>query len=164
MTTPTIGSISSRLRAIRLGKGLSLRDVEIQSRYAIRAVVLGSYERGDRALTFKKAITIAAFYGVPLTFLIEEPTKISAQSVAPVIDLRRLRQIINDEKQMTHDKSQLRVLVTFISGIVKVRNDWNGEVLSLRGRDLQLLALCVGKTADEIEAILEEEKLLLKIK
>jgi len=147
-----------------MGKGLSLHDVEIQSGHAIRAVVLGSYERGNRALTLKKAITIAAFYGVPLTYLIEEPSRISAQSVAPVIDLRRLRQLINDEKQMTHGKGQLRVLVTFISGIVKLRNDWNGEVLSLRVRDLQLLALCVGKTTDEIREILEEEKLLLKTK
>ena len=164
MTTPTIESISSRLRSIRTAKGLSLSDVELQSHRAIRAVVLGSYERGDRALTLKKAIIIAAFYGVPLTYLIAEPSADTGNSTAPVLDLRRLRQIMADEKRMEQTSMQLRTLITFISGIVKLRNDWNGEVLSLRAADLQLLALAVGISNEAITAILEREKLLLKVK
>lgn len=164
MTTPTIESISSRLRSIRTTKGLSLSDVELQSHRAIRAVVLGSYERGDRALTLKKAIIIAAFYGVPLTYLIAEPSADTGNSTAPVLDLRRLRQIMADDKAMGQTSMQLRTLITFISGIVKLRNDWNGEVLSLRAADLQLLALAVGISNEAITQILEREKLLLKVK
>lgn len=164
MTTPTIESISSRLRSIRTAKGLSLSDVERASQRTIRAVVLGSYERGDRALTLKRAITIAAFYGVPLTYLIEEPSVDTGSSAAPVLDLRRLRQIMADERRMGQTSMQLRALITFISGIVKLRNDWNGEVLSLRAADLQFLALAVGKNTNEIQEILEGEHLLLKAK
>lgn len=164
MTTPTIESISSRLRSIRTAKGLSLSDVERASQRTIRAVVLGSYERGDRALTLKRAITIAAFYGVPLTYLIEEPSVDTGSSAAPVLDLRRLRQIMADERRMRLTSMQLRALITFISGIVKLRNDWNGEVLSLRAADLQFLALAVGKNTNEIQEILEGEHLLLKAK
>lgn len=164
MTTPTIESISSRLRSIRTAKGLSLSDVESASHRAIRAVVLGSYERGDRALTLKKAITIAAFYGVPLTYLIEEPVNNTSTSDAPVLDLRRLRQIVADENRMAQASTQLRALITFISGIVKLRNDWNGEVLSLRAADLQLLALAVGISSQAITQLLDSERLLLKTK
>lgn len=164
MTTPTIESISSRLRSIRTAKGLSLSDVELQSHRAIRAVVLGSYERGDRALTLKKAITIAAFYGLPLTYLIAEPSGDTGNSAAPVLDLRRLRQLMADEKAMGQTGIQLRTLITFISGIVKLRNDWNGEVLSLRAADLQLLALAVGISSEAITQILKHEKLLLEVK
>lgn len=164
MTTPTIESISSRLRSIRTAKGLSLSDVERDSHRAIRAVVLGSYERGDRALTLKKAITIAAFYGVPLTYLIQEPSGDTSTSDAPVLDLRRLRHIVADEKHMEQTGSQLRVLITFISGIVALRNDWNGEVLSLRTGDLKLLALAVGTNSAAITQLLISEHLLFKAK
>ena len=164
MTTPTIESISSRLRSIRTAKGLSLSEVERTSHRSIRAVVLGSYERGDRALTMKKAITIAAFYGVPLTYLIQEPSTDTGRSDAPVLDLRRLRQIMADKKRMEQSSIQLRALITFISGIIQLRNDWNGEVLSLRAPDLQLLALAVGISSPAITQLLEHEKLLLTVK
>lgn len=164
MTTPTIESISSRLRSIRTTKGLSLSDVERASHRSIRAVVLGSYERGDRALTLKKAIIIAAFYGVPLTYLIQEPSADTGLREAPVLDLRRLRQIMADGKQMEQASFQLRAIITFISGIIQRRNDWNGEVLSLRATDLQLLALAVGISSPAITELLTFEKLLLAVK
>ena len=164
MTTPTNESISSRLRSIRTDKGLTLSDVERASHRSIRAVVLGSYERGDRALTLKKAITIAAFYGVPLTYLIQEPSTDTGQSDAPLLDLRRMRQLIADKKQMDESSLELRALITFISGIIQIRNDWNGEVLSLRATDLQLLALAVGISTPAITELLVREKLLLGVK
>ena len=163
MTTRTIESISSRLRLIRTAKGLSLSDVERASHREIRSVVLGSYERGDRALTLKKAIIIAAFYGVPLTYLIQDPSTETGRSEAPVLDLRRLRHVMADKNGMERASFQLRAVITFISGIIQLRNDWNGELLSLRATDLQLLALAVGMSGPAITALLEHEKLLLNV-
>ena len=51
--------VSERLRSIRRAQSLSLNDVEIASNGAIKAVVLGSYERGSRSLSVKRAIQIA---------------------------------------------------------------------------------------------------------
>src|SRR4051794_15745996 len=44
-------ALGARLRAIRTQQGLSLHGVEEKSRGRWKAVVVGSYERGDRAVT-----------------------------------------------------------------------------------------------------------------
>ena len=101
---------------------------------------------------------------MPLTYLIQEPSTDTGISDAPVLDLRRLRQIMADKKSMEQSSFQLRALITFISGIIQRRNDWNGEVLSLRATDLQLLALAVGISSPAITELLVFEKLLLGVK
>ena len=157
----TSAEICARIRAIRISKGLSLAEVEIQSHRALRAVVLGSYERGDRTLSVKKAITIADFYGVPLSFLLEPPKAAEGVLQAPIIDLRRIRTITADPHQTASITPNLRTIITFISGIVALRNDWNGELLSMRLGDLTAVALAVGASHDEMWKILNEKKILL---
>jgi len=59
-------ALGSRLRAIRTQQGLSLHGVEEKSRGRWKAVVVGSYERGDRAVTVQRLAELAEFYGVPI--------------------------------------------------------------------------------------------------
>lgn len=59
-------ALGSRLRAIRQQQGLSLQGVEEKSGGRWKAVVIGSYERGDRAVTVAKLAELADFYGVPV--------------------------------------------------------------------------------------------------
>ena len=47
-------TLGARLRAIRTQQGLSLHGVEEKSRGRWKAVVVGSYERGDRSVTVQK--------------------------------------------------------------------------------------------------------------
>ena len=54
--------IAARLRNIRRTRKLTLSAIQEISHGDINAISLGSYERGDRALTVKKAIEIAQFY------------------------------------------------------------------------------------------------------
>ena len=163
MNTPTTHSISARLRTLRLERSLSLREVQLRSKGQIPAVVLGSYERGDRALSVSKAIQIAAFYEVPLNYLLSEPDPTIGASRAIVIDLRRLRFLVTDKSQMLDDSDQLRALITFVSGIVRKRNDWHGEVLSLRSDDLNLVAITVGAPPDALVGLLERNELLIQL-
>ncbi len=46
---------ADRLRIIRKSKGWSLQDVELHSNGKWKAVVIGSYERADRAISTKKS-------------------------------------------------------------------------------------------------------------
>jgi len=62
----SIEDIAAAIKSIRKSKNLTLREVEIQSEGIWKAVVVGSYERCDRALSIKKAISLANFYQVPL--------------------------------------------------------------------------------------------------
>lgn len=160
----TAASISTRLREIRISKALSLADVEVASNRRIRAVVLGSYERGDRALSVNKAIVIADFYGLPLSYLLEPPTLASALPAALVIDLRQVRTLTGTAEIMEKSAPLMRTIITFLSAIVAVRNDWNGEVLSLRSTDLTHLAMAIGKTPVQVREILDQNHLLLRVK
>ena len=63
-------TLGARLRAIRTQQGLSLHGVEEKSRGRWKAVVVGSYERGDRSVTVQKLAELAEFYGVPVSELL----------------------------------------------------------------------------------------------
>lgn len=66
MSTEYAKALGTRLRAIRTQQGLSLHGVEQKSQGRWKAVVVGSYERGDRAVTVQRLAELAEFYGVPV--------------------------------------------------------------------------------------------------
>ena len=155
LTEPSIEDIAASLRAIRKQKGMTPKDVEIASNGRWKAVVIGSYERCDRALSLKKAINLAAFYQMPLDQLLGLENRESAPMNRKItLDLRRVR-----ESSTTGNNFQF--LATFTNLLCAKRRDWNGEVLSLRDTDLTTLALLL--TLDESTTLewLNSEKLIL---
>lgn len=58
-------ALGERLRAVRRARGLSQAAVAHQSGGAWPAAVIGSYERGDRAITVGRLAALAAFYELP---------------------------------------------------------------------------------------------------
>ncbi len=162
-TEITTTFVSERLRSIRHAQSLSLSDVEITSNGAIKAVVLGSYERGSRSLSVKRAIEIADFYGVPVSMLFgSAPTKSASISRRVIIDTRRLRKL--SESGVTSDRTALQMISRYITHIQSSREDWNGEVISLRERDIEYVAICLGYTSESLMEWLESQKLLLAVR
>jgi len=91
-------ALGARLRAIRTSRAVPARcGGEIPSRW--KAVVVGSYERGDRAVTVQKLAELAEFYGVPVSELLPaEPRRAhSVRHPKLVIDLERLQQLPKDK-------------------------------------------------------------------
>src|ERR1700759_976905 len=89
-------TLGARLRAIRIQQGLSLHGVEEKSRGRWKAVVVGSYERGDRAVTVQRLAELADFYGVPAARLLPDgPPPHGAAEPPPrlVIDLEKLQSV-----------------------------------------------------------------------
>ena len=117
--------IAARLRSIRLSRNLTLADVEAKSHKQLRAVALGSYERGDRTLSVKKAAQLSEFYDVPLSYLLtgRSPTQKAEGEI--VIDLRRVKALSISEEKSTPTAN---ILFSFIFGIIKERQDFNGEI------------------------------------
>ena len=58
-------ALGARLRAVRRQHGMTLQQVHQRSGRRWSAVVLGSYERADRAVSVTTLADLAAFYGVP---------------------------------------------------------------------------------------------------
>ena len=123
-------ALGMRLRAIRQQQGLSLQGVEEKSDGQWKAVVVGSYERGDRAVTVQRLSELADFYGVPMSELLPGANQFGAAREAPpklVLDLERLHQL---------DLAEAAPLSRFTSTIQAQRGDYNGKVLSIRQEDL----------------------------
>jgi transcriptional regulator with XRE-family HTH domain len=129
--SPTIEEIASSLRKIRKSKGWTLKEVEEASGGRWKAVVIGSYERCDRALSLNKAISLANFYNVPLDELLGLHSRDTSKGDRITLDIRRVRE---------SRENSLKPLQGFVQTICSSRRDWNGEILSIRDSDALALA------------------------
>ncbi|MGH3328595.1 MAG: transcriptional regulator BldD [Streptomycetales bacterium] len=146
MSTEYAKALGSRLRAIRTQQGLSLHGVEQKSEGRWKAVVVGSYERGDRAVTVQRLAELADFYGVPVAELLPGETPGGAAEPPPrlVIDLERLQHVPQDNAGP---------LLRYAATIQSQRGDYNGKVLSIRQDDLRTLAVIY----DQSPSVLTEQ-------
>jgi transcriptional regulator with XRE-family HTH domain len=132
--------LGGKLRAIRTQQGLSLHGVEEKSQGRWKAVVVGSYERGDRAVTVQRLAELAEFYGVPVQELLPGSTPGGAAEPPPrlVLDLERLTQVPSEKAGP---------LQRYAATIQSQRGDYNGKVLSIRQDDLRTLAVIYDQPA-----------------
>jgi len=143
MTTEYAKALGSRLRAIRTQQGLSLHGVEEKSKGRWKAVVVGSYERGDRAVTVQKLAELADFYGVPVPELLPDGQPTAGAEPPPriVIDLERLVEVGTDASGL---------LARYVAAIQSQRGDYNGRVLSIRQDDLRTLSVMYDETPSRL--------------
>jgi transcriptional regulator with XRE-family HTH domain len=143
MATDYARALGARLRAIRTQQGLSLHGVEQKSRGRWKAVVVGSYERGDRAVTVQRLAELADFYNVPVAELLPDGSPSAAAEPPPrlIIDLEKL-QVIPSEKAGP--------LARYAASIQAQRGDYNGRVLSIRQDDLRTLAVIYDDTPSRL--------------
>ena len=134
MSTDYSRALGARLRAIRNQQGLSLQGVEDKSHGRWKAVVVGSYERGDRAVTVQRLSELAVFYGVPVSELLPDPRPARRSPPAPDraepgIAAARCPPTRPAPWRATPRPSR------------RSAHDYNGKVLSIRTEDLKSLAI-----------------------
>jgi transcriptional regulator with XRE-family HTH domain len=142
---------ADRLRIIRKSKGWSLQDVERNSNGKWKAVVIGSYERSDRSISLRKAISLMEFYQVPISELFPE--------ISPEAEVRSIS--INLAKLAVDQSSNSESLRKFTKSIGDRRKDWNGKLLTIRANDLQFLTLLLGLNESATLDYLAEADLLI---
>ena len=157
-TQPTTATISARIRAQRKARSLTLQDIERLSNGRIKAVVMGSYERGSRAISLARTIEIANLFAIPLSELIEESKNPERGSDGQLIfDLRKLREI-----SLAVTGSEISKINAFLSAICARRRDWNGEILTLRSADLDTLTLVLSAPREKVQELLDRFQLVIK--
>jgi transcriptional regulator with XRE-family HTH domain len=139
---------------------LTLQQVEEISNGKWKAVVVGSYERGDRAVSVAKLAELSEFYNVPVSELLpkEEMAGATAAAGGPgrvMLDLRKLSRPDLDP--------ELRPVSRFAHTIQLQRGDYNGNVLTIRGEDLRALSVIYGTDPEELVIRLEDEGVLAQM-
>ncbi len=136
-------ALGARLREVRTQQGLSLQGVEDKSVGRWKAVVIGSYERGDRAVSVQKLAELASFYGIPIAELLPgaRPVRGGEPATKVVLNLERLSQL---------PLEQAGPLARYVATIQSQRGDYNGRQLSIRSEDLKTLAIIYDVTAGEL--------------
>ena len=154
-------SIAHRIRALRKSRGWTLAGVEKQSKGSFKAVVLGSYERGDRSLSIPRAIQLAEVFNIPLTELLCEPDPLShsRSNQKLVIDLRKLADLRQGSESQPASRPTLDLFVAWIAG---QRRDWNGEIMTIRQSDLDILGLMTFTSPQAVLNSLKENQLLMR--
>jgi transcriptional regulator with XRE-family HTH domain len=148
-------ALGARLRAVRRQLGMTLEQVEQRSQGRFKMIVVGSYERADRAITVQRLADLAEFYGVRTEQLL--PGDGAAVPAAGGgrklrIDLRRLAAL---------PPQQTGPLARYASTIQSQRDDYNSKVLTIRERDLQSLAAVYDVQPDNLTAMLVDWGVLI---
>lgn len=126
--------VGARLRALRKRRRLSLQAVEEKSGGRLRAVVVGSYERGDRVASIRRLAELAEFYDVPVDSLVSDTSggrPVTSGDGKVVLDLDALREAPVESER----------LAGFVASIQRQRNDYASRTITIRAEDVSLAAL-----------------------
>ena len=154
-TQPTPESVATRLRTIRKSRGWTLHDIEKRTGGSIKAVVMGSYERGTRAISLARALELANLFAIPISELLSEPSLRNDETPRfRRFDQRRIAKLLSE-----NEDERLGKLNNFLVAIAQRRGDWNGEILSLRSTDLDTLTLILEMSQSQLTQWLKEENI-----
>jgi transcriptional regulator with XRE-family HTH domain len=155
MSTTYAARVGDRLRVVRKQKRMSLQAVEGASQHEFKASVLGAYERGERAISVPRLQRLARFYNVPVDQLLPrdlgpEGPKWDTDAEGNTIDLRDdISSLRNAEDgRVSLDLTRMETLAAperellnrYIGMIQLQRQDFNGQILTIRQEDLRAIA------------------------
>lgn len=177
MTRGYATRVGDRLRLVRKQKHMSLQAVESASQDEFKASVLGAYERGERAISVLRLQRLARFYNVPVDQLLPrdlgpEGPKWDTEG-EDTIDLRDEAQMrLAGDGRVSLDLTKLEtvaapereLLLRYIGMIQLQRQDFNGQVLTIRQEDLRAIACLFEATPEAMRRRLDQLGLLNKIK
>jgi transcriptional regulator with XRE-family HTH domain len=139
--------LGARLRRVRTERHLTLHGVQLKSEGRWKAVVVGSYERGDRAISVQRLAELADFYGVPVSELL--PAANAAEPAASGLPgLSRL--VLNVARVQSAPDGAATLLRRYVTAILRQRHEPTGVSVSLRRTDLATLALMYDATIEEL--------------
>lgn len=167
MSTSYATKVGERLRVVRKQKRMSLQAVEAASQHEFKASVLGAYERGERAISVPRLQRLARFYNVPVDQLLprdlgpegpswasdgtidlrEDQSSRGGEDARIAIDLGRLEALGAPEREL---------LSRYIGMIQLQRQDFNGQVLTIRQEDLRAIACLFEATSEGMRRRLDQ--------
>jgi len=146
--------LGQQLRKIRLANHLSLKQVEKLSKGRFKASIVGSYERGERAVSAYRLVELASLYGVSPEYVVAEarnPRKRFNPDSGICINLQRVAEM---------SKEGYRDLKVYVDSIRTAREDPSESILTLRNQDLPALSAALGTPTKETLGMMDRLDLL----
>lgn len=149
--------LGARLRRVRSERHLTLHGVQLKSEGRWKAVVVGSYERGDRAISVQRLAELADFYGVAVSELL--PTSsVATPNAGTGPELSRL--VLNVARVQSTPDGAATLLRRYMTAILRQRRERTGVSVALRRTDLNTLALMYDATVEELSERLVQWQVL----
>jgi transcriptional regulator with XRE-family HTH domain len=112
-------AVGARLRALRERHGLSLNGVATRSNGRLKAMTVGSYERGDRGLTIRRLHELATFYGVTVADLLPARPSRNNGGQPGETDVRAtLAEVLNGELPTPHIEKAAAILAPVVAAMI----------------------------------------------
>jgi transcriptional regulator with XRE-family HTH domain len=142
--------VGDRLRRVRIQKGLSLHDVELQSQSEFKASVLGAYERGERSISVNRLQRLAQFYAVRVDGLLPRGGPEPSGSAAWAATLPDEGLCLDLETLANREEPEARTLEQFVAILQMQRGDYEGKMLTIRREDVRVLAAVLDRSPEEL--------------
>jgi len=122
------------LRRARRRRGLTLHDVDRESRGGFKPSTIAGYERGERMITIERFRALADIYRIPADRLLADVLDelVPERRHAIEIDLNSLPLLAERER---------RLVAEFVHGVRARRGAFLADVVRLRSDDVAALAL-----------------------
>lgn len=141
-------ALGARLRAIRMQQHLSLHGVERKSAGKWKAVVVGSYERGDRAVSVQRLAELAQFYGVPVNELLPPQPGSTPSAGGSGTPLARIVLNLDRVAQLADNNGE--ILRRYVASIQRQRGELSTRTLPVRNEDMRTLALMYDTSVESL--------------
>jgi transcriptional regulator with XRE-family HTH domain len=128
------------LRRARKARGLTLRQVGLASQGRFKSTAVAGYERAERSITLERFYELARLYDMVPERLLSQIAWRVGGGPEPVIDPSKIVSLPPKEQG---------ALVEFISQVRQMRGTPDEGTISLRVRDLEVLATISGTKLDE---------------
>jgi transcriptional regulator with XRE-family HTH domain len=139
---------------VRRQKRLSLQAVAAASNQEFKASVLGAYERGERAISVPRLQRLARLYDVPVEQLLPEAVRDAGLPGATREPSATGRVSIDLLAAKAASGELASALQRFVASIQVERQDFNGQVLTVRSDDLRVIGATFGMSVEQIVSTL----------
>lgn len=128
------------LRRVRKARGLTLRDVGMRSNGRFKPTAVAGYERAERRISLERFCELARLYGVAPERLLGDIVRRAEGAPIARIDGAKIRELPPEERDTVGG---------FLSQVRRLRGGAEEETITLRIRDLEVLATVSGHRLEQ---------------
>jgi transcriptional regulator with XRE-family HTH domain len=138
--TDILAETGRALRRARKSRNLTLRDVGKRSAGRFKPTAVAAYERAERRISLERFCQLAELYGMAPERLLLQILWHVAGRPEPTIDRTLVSELPSEEREAVGG---------FLQQIRRMRGDGDEGAITLRVRDLEVLATISGHQLDE---------------